>query len=96
MVTVAQSAVNWRNTHTQVDRTHSLTHLQYINTFTTTLCEATAQLLQNWNQEESSQPKENGLAPYYGCSLFPKESSVNFPRIAVGQKKSDVIKFYII
>ena len=26
-VTVAQSAANWRNTHTLVDRTHSLTHL---------------------------------------------------------------------
>ena len=24
MVTVAQSAANWSNTHTQVDRTHSL------------------------------------------------------------------------
>ena len=27
MVTMDQNAVNWRNTHTQVDRTHSLTHL---------------------------------------------------------------------
>ena len=27
MVTMAQRAVNWRNTHTHVDRTHSLTHL---------------------------------------------------------------------
>ena len=27
MVTVAQSAANWRNTHTHVDRTRSLTHL---------------------------------------------------------------------
>ena len=26
-VTMAQNVVNWRNTHTQVDRTHSLTHL---------------------------------------------------------------------
>ena len=26
MVTMAQSAVNRRNTHTHVDRTHSLTH----------------------------------------------------------------------
>ena len=26
MVTMAQSAVNWRNTHTHVYRTHSLTH----------------------------------------------------------------------
>ena len=26
MVTVAQSAANWRNTHTHMDRTHSLTH----------------------------------------------------------------------
>ena len=25
MVTMAQSALNWRNTYTQVDRTHSLT-----------------------------------------------------------------------
>ena len=28
MVTVAQSATNRRNTHTHVDRTHPLTHLQ--------------------------------------------------------------------
>ena len=28
MVTMAQSAANWRNTHTHVDRMHSLTHLQ--------------------------------------------------------------------
>ena len=27
MVTMAQSATNWRNTHAHVDRTHSLTHL---------------------------------------------------------------------
>ena len=28
MVTIAQSAaMNWHNTHTHVDRTHSLTHL---------------------------------------------------------------------
>ena len=27
MVTMAQSAVNWRNTNTHVDRPHSLTHL---------------------------------------------------------------------
>ena len=27
MVTLAQSAANWRNTRTRVDRTHSLTHL---------------------------------------------------------------------
>ena len=27
MVTMAQSAANWRNTHIHVDRTHSLTHL---------------------------------------------------------------------
>ena len=27
MVTMAQSTANWRNTHTLVDRTHSLTHL---------------------------------------------------------------------
>ena len=27
MVTVVQSAANWRNTLTHVDRTHSLTHL---------------------------------------------------------------------
>ena len=32
MVIVAQSAANWRNTHTHVDHTHSLTHLhQYIH-----------------------------------------------------------------
>ena len=28
MVAMAQSAINWRNTHTHVNRTHSLTHLQ--------------------------------------------------------------------
>ena len=27
MVTMAQSAVNWRNTHTHMDRTHSFTHV---------------------------------------------------------------------
>ena len=27
MVTMVQSAANWRNTHTDVDRTHSLTHI---------------------------------------------------------------------
>ena len=27
MVTMAQSAANWCNTHTHVDRMHSLTHL---------------------------------------------------------------------
>ena len=27
MVTTAQSVANWRNTHTHVDLTHSLTHL---------------------------------------------------------------------
>ena len=27
MVTMAESAANWRNTHTHMDRTHSLTHL---------------------------------------------------------------------
>ena len=27
MVTMAQSAVNWRNMHIHVDRMHSLTHL---------------------------------------------------------------------
>ena len=26
-VTMAQSTTNWRNMHTQVDRTHSLAHL---------------------------------------------------------------------
>ena len=29
MVPMAQSAANWRKTHTHVDRTHSLTHLQH-------------------------------------------------------------------
>ena len=27
MVTMAQRAANWRNTHTHIDGTHSLTHL---------------------------------------------------------------------
>ena len=40
MVTMAQSAANWRNTHTHVDRTHSGTHTLYINTVTTTWCSA--------------------------------------------------------
>ena len=44
MVTMAQSAANWRNTHTHMDRTHSLTHT-CINTVATVLCEALAQLL---------------------------------------------------
>ena len=32
MVTMAQNAVNWRNTHTHMDRTHSLTHLTFQDT----------------------------------------------------------------
>ena len=44
MVTMAQSAVNWCNTHTRMDRTHSLTRF-CINTVTTMWCEAPAQLL---------------------------------------------------
>ena len=46
MVTMAQSAPNWRITHTVtwIARIHSHT---YINIATTTLCEAPAQLLQN-------------------------------------------------
>ena len=44
MVIIAQSATNWRNTHTPMDRTHSLTHF-YINTVTTTCCEAPDELL---------------------------------------------------
>ena len=45
MITMAQSAANWRNTHTQVVCTHFYSYT-YINTVTTTLCEAPAQLLQ--------------------------------------------------
>ena len=29
MVTMAQSAANWRKTHTHVDRMHSVTHLHH-------------------------------------------------------------------
>ena len=29
MITMAQSAANWRNQHTDMDHTHSLTHLQH-------------------------------------------------------------------
>ena len=48
MVTMAQSAANWRSTHTHVDRrTHSLTQT-YINIVTTMLRdEAPARLLHN-------------------------------------------------
>ena len=42
MVTMAESAVNWRNMHTHMDHTHLLTHS---NTVTTRWCEAPAQLL---------------------------------------------------
>ena len=43
MVTMAQCAANWRNTHTQwIARIHSRF---YINTVTTTWCEASAQWL---------------------------------------------------
>ena len=35
VIMAIKSAANWRNTHTDVDRTHSFTH--YINTVTTTL-----------------------------------------------------------
>ena len=45
MATMAQSAANWRNTHTHMDRTHLFTHTLYINTVTNTWCEAPAQLL---------------------------------------------------
>ena len=45
MVTMAQTAANWLNTHTHLHRTHSRSHT-YINTVTTLLCEAPAQLLQ--------------------------------------------------
>ena len=45
MVTMAPSAANWRNTHTQSNGSHTFTHILYINTVTTTWCEATAQLL---------------------------------------------------
>ena len=45
MVIMAQSAANWRNTHTHMDRTHSLTHLHQSTQFTTTWCEAPAHLL---------------------------------------------------
>ena len=44
-VTMAQSGANCRNTHTRVDRTHSLTHLYQHSTIT--VCKAPAQLLQN-------------------------------------------------
>ena len=44
MVTWAQSAANWRNTDTRMGRT-AFSHTLYINTVTTTLCEAPAQLL---------------------------------------------------
>ena len=43
MVTMAQSAVNRRNTHTHMDRTLSLTH--FTSTVTTMWCKAPAQLL---------------------------------------------------
>ena len=39
MVTMAQSATHWRNTHTHVDRRHSLTHFTSTQSVTTTLCE---------------------------------------------------------
>ena len=46
MVAMAQSAANWRNTHTHVDA-RFLSHT-YMNTVTTTLWEAPAQLLDNF------------------------------------------------
>ena len=51
MVTIAQSTVNWRNTHTHMDRTHSHTLYIYINTVTTTWCEAPAQWLLTYLNE---------------------------------------------
>ena len=44
MATMAQSAANWHNIHSR--GSHAFTHTSYINTATTTLCEAPAQLLQ--------------------------------------------------
>ena len=46
MVTVAQSTANWCNMHTRAWIAHIRSHT-YINTATTTLCRAPAQLLQN-------------------------------------------------
>ena len=43
MVTMAQSAKNWRNTHIHMDC--PFTHTLYINTVTTTCCEAPTELL---------------------------------------------------
>ena len=48
MVTMAQSTEYWRNTHTHVDRTHSLTHtINTVTLLTTTWSVAPAQLLHN-------------------------------------------------
>ena len=76
MVTMAQSAANWGNTHTHVDRTHSLTHLN-INTVTTTVYEAPAQLLQISNLflfgrylREGRQTGVPGETPPTACPLI--------------------------
>ena len=64
MVTMAHSAVNWCNTHTHVDRTHSLTHI-FINTVTSMMCEAPAQLLHNLESNILKVP-----SPWEGLSIL--------------------------
>ena len=66
MFTMVQSEANWRNTHTPVDRTHSLTtqlhQHSYINTVTTTLCEAPAELLHNLESTFWGKVPDGGVA----------------------------------
>ena len=52
---------NWRNTHTHVDRLHSLTHFTSTQ-FTTMLCEAPAHLLQNLESNSILKVAEGGGA----------------------------------
>ena len=50
MVTIDQSAANWRNTQTQADRTHPLTHLHQ-HSYNHWLCaKLKLSYYRNWNQ----------------------------------------------
>ena len=49
MVTMAQSAANWRNTRTHVDRTHSLTHLHQ-HSYDHFLGSASSAIYRIWNR----------------------------------------------
>ena len=89
MVTIAQSAVNWRNTaHTHVDRTHSLTHKhQHSGNHFFILCEAPAQLVHILEsifilkaylgeREQTGEYPEKKNCPLIGITYYRRKSNV--------------------